>query len=516
MLATALFLVLLRQVYIYTYWLRHGIRGPTPVPLFGNMLQDVFHSIPELDKKNIAKYGKVYGVYEMSKPILVVADPELLRQLLIRDFNFITDRRFHSNHRIAKHFLLLLKGEEWRRARNTVTPTMTPAKIKAVMPLMDDCVEKLLQTIGKRTQESNVIDVQKLFGCYVVDVIAKCAFATDAQAHDDHEPNSFLVNVHNLVSQPMIRFLPYLLFPKRLLDLFGYSASIPGSMDFMDNAVRTIIQQRTAGNGPKVRDLIQLLIEAGEDGDQEMGESAADTNFDPSCNDPSCNDPSIGPSENKTRKKFLTDDEIVGNAILIFVAGYETTGSLMTSTTYALAKHPEIQEKLRQEIIGAVKDNGNKMDYDLVSTLPYLDAVISETLRLYSPGVRSERQVSRDYRIESLNLNLKKGDIIRVPIYAMHNYEPFFEQADKFMPERFSSRDKIIPYSYMPFGTGPRSCIGMRFALLEAKYGICSILLKYKFLTCDRTPDPPDFSSSKFILTAKQVHLSMTPVSQLL
>ncbi len=94
-------------------------------------------------------------------------------------------------------------------------------------------------------------------------------------------------------------------------------------------------------------------------------------------------------------------------------------------------------------------------------------------------------------------LTLFKGQTVEIPVYAIHHSEEYFPNADKFIPERFlpENRHKIIPYSYLPFGAGPRNCIGMRFALTEAKLGLASIIQKYRFSRSPRTEVPLSFKN---------------------
>ena len=96
-------------------------------------------------------------------------------------------------------------------------------------------------------------------------------------------------------------------------------------------------------------------------------------------------------------------------------------------------------------------------------------------------------------------------------MYAIHHSDEFYEEPEKFTPERFlpENRHKLVPYTYLPFGAGPRNCIGMRFALLEAKMALAAILLKFKFLPSNRTPVRPDYSKAQILLTAKDIFLNI-------
>jgi cytochrome P450 family 3 subfamily A len=120
--------------------------------------------------------------------------------------------------------------------------------------------------------------------------------------------------------------------------------------------------------------------------------------------------------------------------------------------------------------------------------MKYLDMVIDETLRMYPPSVTLNRAASTDY--EYNDIKVRKGQIITVAIYALHHDPEIYPQPEQFQPERFSDENKRKRdhQAYMPFGAGPRNCIGMRFALMEMKLMLVSVLAKYRFESCDATP----------------------------
>lgn len=135
--------------------------------------------------------------------------------------------------------------------------------------------------------------------------------------------------------------------------------------------------------------------------------------------------------------------------------------------------------------------------------MKFLDMVVCETLRLFSPAAATTRECNKDLTInlgDGRTANLKKRDIIMVPINSIHHDERYFENPMEFNPYRFSdeNKDKIVPGSYIPFGYGPRICIGSRFALMEAKLLIFNILSNFTIESCDKTPSKiellPSFS----------------------
>lgn len=208
--------------------------------------------------------------------------------------------------------------------------------------------------------------------------------------------------------------------------------------------------------------------------------------------------------------KYLSEEEIVANSVLFFLAGYETTGSTLSFCLYELATNPDIQEKLYQEIKSVV-NSGQKLDYNNVMKLEYLDAVISETLRLHSPALILSREASEDYYIPEYDFTVKKGLAIMIPVYAIHHYPQYYKNPEIFDPERFmpENRQSIVPYTYLPFGGGPRNCIGMRFAMSESKLSLAQIINQFQICRTKETVDELKMEMSLFLLKKSPIYIGV-------
>ena len=169
-----------------------------------------------------------------------------------------------------------------------------------------------------------------------------------------------------------------------------------------------------------------------------------------------------------------------------------------------LAFNPNIQEKLYEEVKDCIDSKGD-IDYDLLAKLPYLDAIISETLRLHSSPLRLRRICTKDYKLGDTGITVHKGQAVRISIYAIHRSEEYFPNPDQFIPERLllENRDKIIPYTYLPFGGGPRNCIGIRLAQVEVK--LCLAYFIYNFKVYKPTDIPELIIKSYIFNLPKQV-----------
>lgn len=178
----------------------------------------------------------------------------------------------------------------------------------------------------------------------------------------------------------------------------------------------------------------------------------------------------------------------------------------MSYTTYELALNQDIQQRLYEEVIEA--SGGKKeIDYDTLTKLTYLDAVISETLRLYNPVVRIERTTAEDCELADTGIKLFKGQIVAIPIHAIHHCAEYYPEPYKFNPERFlpENRHLLTPYTYLPFSAGPRNCIGSRFALLEAKLALVKIMMQFKFVRTERTKVPLEYTIHRNLNQAKEI-----------
>ena len=501
----------------YSVWSRQGIRGPKPIPIFGNTLDYFFKPNKDVDISRIKKYGRIFGAFNALEPLLVVSDPKILRKILVQDFWSFTGRRSY-NHWLLKQFLISKNGQEWKEMRSVISPTFTSGKMKQMLPLMKESLVSMEKTIDKivKNGEGNRVDSKKLFGCFTLDVIAKCAFATETNAHEN-ENDAFIEPVRRFFKYNKLKVMMVLLLPNFIKDFFNITAQPAKSVDFMANVAKQIMDNRRRESQYEKRsypDLLQLMMSAGK---STVKEQVVEDTVD--------NEAHHGNEDEVTRvkptdshKMSLTDHEIMANTILVLVAGYETTATTITFTSYSLAINPRVQDRLRTEVNDALNSNGGDLSYEVLSGLKYLDAVISETLRMFPPVIRVERIADEDCVLDTEDgqkIQIKKGNVIYVPIYAIQHDKEFYDDPEEYRPERFlpENRHKLVPYTYLPFVAGPRNCIGMRFALMEAKLAVAHLVHKYKFKRSDRTAVPLDFSKSSTLLQAKEIIIGIKPVN---
>lgn len=160
-------------------------------------------------------------------------------------------------------------------------------------------------------------------------------------------------------------------------------------------------------------------------------------------------------------KHLYTPLELAAEGFLVFAAGYETSSTLMTFTLYELALNQDMQDKLRAEIITAIEENDEKLTYELLFELKYLDMVVNEALRKYPPIPILFRKCVKDYKIPGTNLTIPKDIKALINVYSLHHDSEYFPDPSKFDPERFSDENikNIKPFTFLPFGEGQRNCM---------------------------------------------------------
>lgn len=213
-------------------------------------------------------------------------------------------------------------------------------------------------------------------------------------------------------------------------------------------------------------------------------------------------------SKGEESQKALSDLEMAAQTVVFIFAGYDATSTSISFIMYELATHPDVQKKLQDEIDRALP-NKAPVTYDALMDMEYLDMVVNETLRLYPIANRLERVSKKDVEINGMFI--PKGTIVMMPIYPLHRDPEYWPEPEEFCPERFSKENKgsIDPYVYMPFGNGPRNCLGMRFALISMKLAVISVLQNFTLQPCEETQIPPKLSRQPIIQPEKPIILKI-------
>uniref|UniRef100_A0A8B9W8R4 Thromboxane-A synthase n=1 Tax=Bos mutus grunniens TaxID=30521 RepID=A0A8B9W8R4_BOSMU len=435
-----------------------GIRHPKPSPFIGNLAffrQGFWESHMELRKQ----YGPLSGYYLGRLMFIVISEPDMIEQVLVEKFSNFTNRM--------------------------------------MTPLISRACDVLLAHLERYAQSGEAFDIQRTYCCYTTDVVASVAFGTEVNSQEAPE-HPFVEHCRRFFASSIPKPLLVLLlsFPSIMVPL---ARILPNKNrdelnGFFNKLIRNVIALRDQQAAEeRRRDFLQMI--------QDVRHSAATVgveNFDivrQVFSATKC--PANPPRRHSPRplSKPLSVDEVVGQAFIFLIAGYEIVTNTLSFATYLLATNPECQEKLLEEVDCFSKEHLAPEYCSLQEGLPYLDMVIKETLRMYPPAFRFTRVAAQD--CEVLGQRIPAGAVLETAVGALHYDPEHWPNPENFNPERFTAeaQQRQRPYTYLPFGAGPRSCLGVRLGLLELKLTLLHILRKFRFEACPETQVPLQLES---------------------
>ncbi|XP_075548970.1 cytochrome P450 3A8-like isoform X1 [Dermacentor variabilis] len=499
--ATAVILFYLYAARNRNYWKKQNIAHEDFSLVIGPAMRIFFKPFHEIDDQRYKKYGRVFGIYEGGKPTLLVGEPELVKQVLVKDFPLLSNRRpLQFFDPILDNMMSIAPVERWRKIRPSASPAFTTGKLRRMNELIQACAEITSEHLKNAAQQKKDIDVKQFYGHYALDVIARCAFGTKLDSHTD-ATNEFVTKARKAFSSGVtLPLLMLFLFPglMKALKVKAFNSEI---FEYFKDVSVNIIQKRKDKHH-RQEDFLQLMMDAQEGALHETAEST-----------PGKESAEIFNLDSEVKNditfisKALSEDEALAQCVLFFLAGHDTTSSVLSYAAYLLALNPEVQAKLRMEVDECIASHGNEPSLDVVSKLPYLHCVVSEVLRMYPPAPRLERSAHEDYVLGDTGIRVPKGCVIGVPVYSMHHDSEFFPSPETFDPDRFSEENvgSIRPYSYLPFGAGPRNCIGMRFALQAVKLSLLHSIHSVQLVPTEKTEVPLKFLPGLGLMNAKNV-----------
>ncbi|GAB6026265.1 hypothetical protein CHUAL_012471 [Chamberlinius hualienensis] len=483
--ALALIVFYVYATWNYGLWESQNIPTMKPFPFVGSVKAfGFFESVATVDLRNVRKYGKVFGLYEARRPALMISDLDMLKSVLIKDFNYFVDRRkvpLGGKSRITRPFLTNLTGDEWRSARAVLTPTFTSGKLRQMIGIMENCVHKMTASMHDDIKKHNGdINIKDRVSVFTMEVIASCCFGTSIDSQDPNDP--FMQHARLLFNSDFTLIAFPMIFTPKLMELFEISMFSAKCLTYFEKVVHNVVNSRRSQNIRR-NDFLQLLLDAQER--EKEGKLLEDNENGHVNKTEATDDSSVGWKQHKV----LDESGLVANSILFLLAGFDTTANTISFASYLLALNPECQQKLKDEIDQAIAKHG-ELTTDVILNLPYLEMVISETLRMYPPAVRLERLCVRDYQLG--DIFIPKGCMVAAGVYAIHYDPEIYPEPHKFDPERFTYENKSQrqPMAYIPFGAGPRICIGMRFALMEVKICLAHIINQFRILKSAKTEVP--------------------------
>merc|ERR1712002_916502 len=222
--------------------------------------------IRKMDMGWVSKYGDIVGTYEGAGACLIVKDAALLKQVLVKDFDYFTNRRyFLTGNPISDSFLTVLIDDDWKRVRSAISPAFSASKLKNMNKGINDCCRLLTENLHEESVQDKEIEMKDMCGSFTIDLIAKTGFGVDINSQKEKDKSPFVINSKKLFNQnvfalPLIILLFF--FPKLgtfLVKIFKISFFPRGVLEFFTNVVKQMVNNRTENEG-KHTDLLQMMI----------------------------------------------------------------------------------------------------------------------------------------------------------------------------------------------------------------------------------------------------------------
>lgn len=423
-----------------------GFRPPTPTPRVGPA--GVFRTIAILRSNPLELWAKAH--YE--QPILsgktmlgeraVVSDPAAIKRVFLD--NAANYRKDELQLRILRpglgKGLLTADGEDWRAQRRALAPLFSPRQVSTFTPAMHDVAAANVERL-RRKRIGRVVDLSEEMARLTLEMLEHTLFSQglgrDASAFQHAVSRYF---------ETAGRIDP--------LDLLGLPAFLPrlgrrrarDTLEFFASAVNDIIAARRtllASGQSAPRDILTLLLDA--------------------------QDPETG--------RGMSEEDVRANIVTFIGAGHETTANALTWTLYLLSQAPDWRAKVEREI-DALFDGART---DALEDFAVTKAVLEEAMRLYPPAaILSREAIDADVLA---GRRIRAGTVVTIAPFLLHRHRTLWREPDMFDPSRFlgAERDKIDRFAYLPFGAGPRVCIGMGFAVSEGVIALAHLLRAFRF-----------------------------------
>ncbi|XP_017041063.1 probable cytochrome P450 9f2 [Drosophila ficusphila] len=475
-----------------------GIPYEKPTLYFGNMADMFLRKKAMFDVVcNLYKKGgssKFFGIFEQRQPLFMIRDPDIIKQITIKDFDhFINHRNTfgtggdddpHDMSNLFGSSLFSMRDARWKDMRSTLSPAFTGSKMRQMFQLMNQVAKEAVGCLKSEqtSEEGTELDMKDYSTRFTNDVIASTAFGLQVNSFQDRD-NTFYMMGKKLTTFSFWQNIKFMLFFtwKKLSKILKLELFDKKSTQYFVRLVLDAMKYRQEHNIIRP-DMINMLMEA----------------------------QGVLPTEKTktTAVREWSDRDIVAQCFVFFFAGFETSAVLMCFTAHELMENQDVQEKLYEEVQQVDRDlDGKELTYEAIMGMKYLDQVVSEVLRKWPPAIATDRECNKDitYEADGQKVEIKKGDIIWLPTCGFHRDPKYFENPDKFDPERFSeeNKDSINQFIYYPFGLGQRNCIGSRFALLEAKAVIYYLVKDYLITPAKKSCIPLVLASSGFQLAPK-------------
>lgn len=409
------------------------IPGPKGKP-FIRQASEFIAGAPRFLSRLADEYGPIARFRAYGFSFTVVTDPDLAHEVLVRQAaNFPKDKRdVKLLGRVVGHGLVTANGEAHKRQRRLAQPAFHSKRIEAYAGTMVAYTEATIDEWSDGAE----IDVAEEMRALTMYIVARTLFGTDREAMRASAARVGQA-IHTLQAIADKEFQAPVTLPVWLPT--PRNRRRREAVGVLYEAIDRLIAERRASGAADTGDLLSMLLRATDD----SGDG-------------------------------FSDVEVRDQLVTFFVAGHETTSNALAWTWFLLGKHPEIEARLHAEVDEQL--NGRPPALADLPHLPYTLRVIKEAMRVYPPAwALNTRRSAADTTIGGYTI--RQGDIVWISPFAMHRRPQFFPDPERFDPDRWTpEREKALPrYAYIPFGAGPRVCIGNSFAMMEAHLIVAAV-----------------------------------------
>ena len=379
-------------------------------------------------------------------PVYAVSSAEMAHQVLVEHADaFVKSRGLAKIARpMLGDGLLTSEHDKHKMQRKLIAPAFTHRRIASYASAMAELTERAAAAL----EEGAVVDVADKMMRLTLAIVGKTLFDADV-ACDADEVGAAMTTANHYISEAVTRLPQPLWLPTRR------NREARRAIAAIDAIIYRLIAARRAA-GVDLGDVLSTLVLAR---DEASGEG-------------------------------MPDRQIRDEAVTLFLAGHETTANALAWSFHLLGRHPDLYDRLATEARTVL--GGRTPAMEDLPRLPFAAQVLKESMRLYPPAYMVGRQAERDVPLGPVTL--RAGDTVFVNIYAMHRRADVFDAPDEFRPERFGpEREKLLPRgAYLPFGAGPRICIGNHFALMEGQLLLAALAQRVRFAAIDARAIEPE------------------------
>ncbi|XP_057655410.1 cytochrome P450 4d2-like isoform X1 [Diorhabda carinulata] len=463
LIVTVIFLI----NWYYNMWMYNDLNvvpGPKPLPIIGNAndIGNTTVSLLQSFMKLHLKYGNFYKLWLGPRLHVIIAKPEYLEELLTSNVNLAKSNGYDLFKPWLGDGLLVSTGKKWKTRRRMITPTFHFKILEEFMKVFNKEFNVLLEILKQKVKENpeESIDITEPINLASLDTICETAFGTPLNAQHNGNPG-YVKAVTSFLEIFTLRFFSSWLRNPILFRLSSHYEKYSKNLKILHDFTNKIIKERrrefrsrtdnprhVSEEGIKKRAaLLDMLMETTVNGEE------------------------------------LTDEDIREEVDTFMFEGHDTSATAICYVLYAIAQNPIVQNRVYQEILEVLgNDKTTEITISKINDLKYLDIVVKEAFRIYSPVPLIERRLEEDWILDGVRI--PKNTSVSIFIYGMNHDPTVFPDPERFDPERFLPEKQSTrhTYGFIPFSAGPRNCIGQKYAVYQVKTCLIKIIMEFEMI----------------------------------